>query len=131
MTTQIGIWIDHREAIIVFLDAAGERTERLASGVEKHERIAGLSSDDAAPDDQHDRQFAGHLDKYFDEVIRHIGSAEAIFLFGPGEAKGEFQKRMMVKGHGHAERIVAVETADRMTDPQVAAKVRTYFRTRP
>lgn len=126
MTKQAGVWIDHREAILVFLGGDGERLERLESGVEKHERIAGLSSDDAQPDDQHDRQFAGHLDKYYDDVIKHLGATEEIFLFGPGEAKGEFKKRMGSKHH--AERIVAVESANRMTDPQVAAKVRDHFR---
>ena len=76
-------------------------------------------------DDQHDRQFAGRLDKYYDEVIKHLASTESVFLFGPGEAKGELRKRMESKGH--AGRIAATEAADRMTDPQVAAKVRTYF----
>lgn len=126
MTKEAGVWIDHREAIVVFLGDDGGKTSRVASGTEKHERIAGLSSDDASPGDQRDRQFAGHLDKYYDEVIKELGAAEAIFLFGPGEAKGEFQKRMA--GKGHAERIVRVETADGMTGPQIAAKVRDYFR---
>ncbi|MEO8361726.1 MAG: hypothetical protein ABI672_16955 [Vicinamibacteria bacterium] len=126
MNKQAGVWIDHSEAILIFLGEDGERTERMASGVERHARIAGLSSEDASPDDQHDRQVAGHLDKYYDEVMRQLGTTEAILLFGPGEAKGEFQKRMESKGH--AERIVCVLAADKMTDPQIAAKVRDYFR---
>lgn len=125
MTKQAGVWIDHREAILIFLGDEGERTERMESGVERHERVAGLSSEDASPDDQHDRKIAGHLDKYYDEVIQRLGATESILLFGPGEAKGEFQKR--IESKGHAERIVAVETADKMTDPQIAAKVRNYF----
>jgi hypothetical protein len=32
-----------------------------------------------------------------------------------------------MESKGHAGRIAATEAADRMTDPQVAAKVRTYF----
>lgn len=126
MNKQAGVWIDHREAILIFLEDEGERTERLGSGVEKHERIPGLSADDASPDDQHDRQFAGRLDKYYDEVIKHLVATESVFIFGPGEAKGELKKRMESKGH--AGRIAATEAADRMTDPQVAAKVRTYFK---
>jgi hypothetical protein len=67
----------------------------------------------------------GHLDKYYDEVITFIHDAESILIFGPGEAKGELKKRIEIKGlHGH---IVGVETADEMTDPQIAAKVRKRF----
>lgn len=121
----MGVWIDHREAVLIFLDDDNERMERMESGVERHGRVAGLSPDDAPPDNQHDRKFAGHLDKYYDEVIKKVAAVEAIFLFGPGEAKGEFQKRM--ESQSHPGRIVAVETSDKMTDPQMAAKTRKYF----
>lgn len=129
MTKQVGVWMDHRGAVLVFIGDRSERTMRMESGVEKRERVAGLSADDAGPGNHRDRQFADHLDKYYDELIRHLGPAEAVFLIGPGEAKGEFQKRLEAKGP--RTRIVAVETADKMTEPQVAAKVRAHFATTP
>ena len=129
MTKQAGVWMDHRGAIIVFIGDRSERTQRVESGASKHERVPGLSADDAPPGDHRDRQFADHLDKYYDDLIRYLGAAEAVFLFGPGEAKGEFHKRMESKGFGA--RIVAVETADKMTEPQVAARVREHFRNHP
>jgi hypothetical protein len=49
-------------------------------------------------------------------------------IFGPGEAKGELKKRLESKGFkGH---ILAVETVDKMTDRQIAAKVREHLRRR-
>jgi hypothetical protein len=48
-----------------------------------------------------------------------------VLLLGPGEAKGELHKRV-VKSKLNA-RVDAVETADKMTDPQIAAKVRAHF----
>ena len=51
--------------------------------------------------------------------------AEAILLFGPGEAKGELKKRIERDKLGG--RIVGVETVDKMTDRQIAAKVRQHF----
>ena len=119
--------MDHRGAVLVFTGDNSERTERMESGAEKHERVPGLSAEDAPEEDRRDRHFAGQLDKYYDDVIRHLGAAEEVFLFGPGEAKGEFQKRMVARGFGA--RVVAVETADRMTEPQIAARVREHFRT--
>lgn len=76
-------------------------------------------------DDQRDRRFASHLDRYYDQVISHIRDADSILIFGPGEAKGELKKRLESNGLGG--RIVGVETTDKMTEHQVAAKVRAYF----
>jgi hypothetical protein len=129
MKEQAGVWIDHRGAVLVFVLRKGnERVARLESGVEKHGRVAGLSAEDAPEGDHRDRQFADHLTKYYDDVIQQLGASSEVFVFGPGEAKGEFQKRMEAKGQG--ERIVAMETADKMTDPQIAARVRDHFKKR-
>ena len=126
MKRQAGIWIDHRKAFVVFIVEGAEKTERIESGMEKHVRFSGRSaSEEGSADDQRDRQFAVHLDRYYDEVISHIRDAESILLFGPGEAKGEFKARLASKGLGG--RIVGVETVDKMTDHQIAAKVRQYY----
>jgi hypothetical protein len=127
MKRQAGLWIDHRETFIVFIGDDGEETRRIESGMEKHVRFSGGSrSEEGSADDQRDLQFTGHLNKYYDEVISNIGDAESILLFGPGEAKGELEKRLQNKGLG--ERIVGIETVDKMTDRQIAAKVRQHFR---
>jgi hypothetical protein len=126
MNTQAGIWIDHKEAFVVFVGEGTEEAQRLESGVEKHVRYSGhAASQDGSADDQRDRQFAAHLGKYYDEVIAHVRDAKSILIFGPGEAKGELEKRLASKGLG--ERIVGVETVDKMTDHQIAAKVRQYY----
>ena len=66
-----------------------------------------------------------HLNKYYDKVISYISNAESILIFGPGEAKGELEKRLA--NHGLGGRIVGIETDDKMTDRQIAAKVRQHF----
>ena len=48
-------------------------------------------------------------------------------IFGPGEAKGGLKKRLESKVLSG--RIVGVETVDKMTDRQIAAKVRQRFLT--
>jgi hypothetical protein len=127
MKRQVGLWIDHRETLIVFIGDDGEETRRIESGMEKHVRFSGGNrSEEGSADDQRDRQFASHLNRYYDEVITNIRDAESILLFGPGEAKGELEKRLATKGFGG--RIVGIETVDKMTDRQIAAKVREHFR---
>ena len=132
MKTTAGLWIDHRKAVIAIVSAEGEETLEIRSNVEKQPgRFAGVRSttpyeaQQAPADDSHEREFTGHLNRYFAKVIAAIRTAESILIFGPGEAKGELKKRLervMLGGH-----IVAVETADKMTDRQIAAKVREYF----
>jgi hypothetical protein len=132
MKTTAGLWIDHRKAVIAIVSADGEETMEIQSNVEKQPgRLAGVrsttayESQQAPADDSHEREFTGHLNQYYDEVIAAIRHAESILLFGPGEAKGELKKRLekdSLGGH-----IIAVETADKMTDRQIAAKVREYF----
>lgn len=132
MKKQVGLWIDHRDAKIVMMspDPSDAKrtgvTDTVLSGVEKHLRFSGASAEDGSAEDQRDRQFASHLNKYYDEVIDYLHGADAIFIMGPGEAKGELKKRLVAKGQG--ERIVAVETVDKLTDRQIEAKVREHFR---
>jgi hypothetical protein len=124
-----GLWIDHRQASIVMLSAEGEKTAHITSDVEQQARFPGGSRLDgpgtSQEEDQQDRRFGNQLSQYYDRVIAVIREAEAILIFGPGEAKGELQQRLEREGLGG--RIVGVETTDKMTDPQIAAKARQYF----
>ncbi len=132
MKTTAGLWIDHRKAVIVFVSAEGEKTMEIRSNIEKQpgrfesvRSTAPYEAQHAKADDIRDREFMGQLDQYYAEVIAVIREAESILIFGPGEAKGELRKHLDHARLG--ENIVAQETSDKMTDRQVAAKVREYF----
>lgn len=73
-------------------------------------------------EDTRERHFEDQLTKYYDDVIATLRDAEGILIFGPGEAKGELKKRLEHSGLGA--RIVGIETVDKMTERQIAAKVR-------
>ena len=68
---------------------------------------------------------SGHLAKYYDEVISCLRPAKAILLFGPGEAKGELRKR--IERNKLDVRITRFETSDKMTERQIAQKVRRHY----
>jgi hypothetical protein len=58
MKSAAGLWIDHREAVIVIVTEEGEETKRITSNMEKHVRFSGGSrSEEGGADDQRDRQF--------------------------------------------------------------------------
>src|SRR4030043_2392070 len=132
MKTKVGLWIDHRKALIVAVTDKGEEISLIISKVEKQPgRSGGLRSttsyeaQQVPADDSRERKFSGHLHIYYNAVIASIRDAESILIMGPGEAKGELKKRLVRnKLHG---RIVGIETIARMTDHQIAAKVRRYF----
>lgn len=126
MKKQAGIWIDHKQAFIVVVGEGTEESKRMDSDMEKHVRFSGhAASQEGSADDQRDRQFAAHLAKYYDQVIAQVHDAQSILILGPGEAKGELEKRFA--GKGLSARIVGVETVDKMTEHQIAAKVRQHF----
>jgi peptide subunit release factor 1 (eRF1) len=132
MAGKIGVWIDHRKAILVrFLNGAEEVTE-IESNVEKHVRDSGGAgvgashdSQDVMAGDKRDRKYANHLNSFYDEVIQQLEHAEGIVILGPGEAKGELDKRITSKEM--RKHILEVQTADKMTTPQLVAKVRAFF----
>jgi len=124
MKKVIGLWIDHRETVIVILTDEGEETRRIESDIEKHVRFSGGAQTDVT-EDMRDRRFTNRLNKYYDEVIASIREADSILILGPGEAKVELKKRLESEALGG--RIVGIETVDRMTDRQIAAKVRQRF----
>jgi len=132
MNRKVGLWIDHRKAVIVFLAGQEEEIKVINSNVEKQirrssaSRSGGSFESQAVPsDDRKQREFTGHLNTYYNEVISSIHDAESILIFGPGEAKGELKKHLERKGLDG--RIVGIETTDKMTDHQIAAKVSQYF----
>jgi hypothetical protein len=135
MTSNAGVWIDHRKAVIVVVGPAEEHTDHILSNVEKHLERSGDSplqgsyeARQVPPDDRRQMALSGELNAYYDAVIQAVRDVQSIFIFGPGEAKGEFKKRLEKNKLGA--RIAAVEPADKMTDPQIAAKVRGYFKDR-
>ena len=132
MRTKVGLWIDHRKAIVVTVTDKGEEMGLIISTVHKQLRRSGDSplkgpyeQQQVPADDSRQRTFTGHLNIYYAAVIACIGDAESILIFGPGEAKGELKKRLTRNKLGR--RIAGVETVDKMTDRQIAAKVRQYF----
>ena len=126
MRVRVGLWIDHRKAVIVTLSDEAEATRTVESNLEAHSGSprSGKShkSRSGVGESTRERHFEGQLNQYYDEVIAHIRDADAILILGPGEAKGELKTRLERDGLGN--RIVAIETADKMTDRQIAAIVR-------
>jgi hypothetical protein len=134
MRKEIGLWLDHREAIIVVLTDGGEEVKHISSGSGRHLRYSGSSHSktpqglkEVTSEDQRDRKFGNTLNAFYDEILANIRGADTIQVFGPGEAKGELEKR--IEREGLKAHVLAIETMDKMTDRQISAKVRKHFST--
>jgi molybdopterin converting factor small subunit len=122
MKKDIGLWIDHRKAVVVIISDNGDEVREITSHMEKHVRYSNDTSEGGSSEDVRDRQFDNRLNADYDTVVAAIRDGDSVQIFGPGEAKGELKKRLESGGFkGH---IMAIETVDKMTDRQIAAKVR-------
>lgn len=125
MKCKVGLWIDHRKAVIVKITDGVEEIKQITSNMEKHVRFSSDPSAGRWAEDMRDRQFVNHLNSYYDKVISYLREAESIQILGPGEAKHQLETRL--EKSGLKGRIVEVESMDKMTDRQIAVKVRQHF----
>jgi len=131
MNMVAGVWIDHRKALIAMVSEAGEESVEIHSNVEKHlGRVDGVPANTpyeaqlVNADDRHQREYTGHLAPYYNRVVDTVRHAKSLLIFGPGEAKGEFKKQLL---HAKFDGVILpLEAADKMTDPQIMAKVREH-----
>ena len=132
MKINAGLWIDHKKAFIILLIGKMEEERTIKSYVEKQLRrypkstmVHTPDSRQNPPEDSKEREYTMQLNIYYDEVIAFTRNANSIFIFGPSEAKLELKKRFEKKRLG--KRIAGIESADKMTKPQIAVKVREFF----
>jgi hypothetical protein len=122
MKEDVGVWIDHRKAVVVHVSGEEVNIESIVSGTEKHVRFSGQGAED-----HREHRFSNHLKEYYEKVIRLLQDAGSILIMGPGEAKVELSVRL--KGDNLGDHIEGIEAEDKMTDGQIVAKVREHFHT--
>ena len=120
MNDKVGIWIDHKKAVIVFASADGVTFKLLESEIGSHGRFSG------GGEKKYEDRFGEHLDQYYDQVISELGEPEALLIFGPGEAKLQLKERLS-RSKPLSESVVGVETSDKLTEPQIVAKVKKHY----
>ncbi len=133
MSNQVGIWIDHKKAVIVSASAGRVTATTLESEVGPHARYsarAGYPTPEGPKggggEKKYEERYGNDLDRYYDEVITQLGQPEALLIFGPGEAKLQFKERLS-RTKALSELPVEIETTDKLTDPQIVAKVKEHY----
>ena len=125
MDQNVGVWIDHKRAVVVRTSAEGITTETVESDVGAHPRFGGQQ--DGGGEKKYEERHGQNLDRYFDAVIEQLSGPERLLILGPGEAKGELERRFR-RSKVNAGCAVDVETTDKLTEPQIVARVKEHFR---
>ncbi|MDX1709144.1 MAG: hypothetical protein R3274_11125, partial [Desulfobacterales bacterium] len=107
------------------------------SNIERKVRLSGGSRTGNTPygpqqiavDGKQEDRIKHQLREYYQEIIRRIQDANRILILGPGEAKSEINKEIQ-KSRKRASQKITLEPADKMTERQIAAKVRQFFKDR-
>jgi hypothetical protein len=124
MGQDVGVWIDHKKAVIVSIAGGQVTTRTLESDIGPHPHYSG--SQDSGGEKKYEERHNQHLDRYYDDVIGQLGNPDALFLFGPGEAKLQLKERLGRSKLSPAN-TVAVESVDKLTDSQIVAKVKEHY----
>ena len=130
MNRNIGLWIDHKQAFLIWQDR--KKVEVIPSNLEPRThfsggtRIGGRYNQRVDSELRYNDRYKNQLSKYYQNVIKTIQNADSIFIMGPGEAKLELKKE--IQKHNHLiEKLTHVESADKMTMKQMVAQVREFF----
>ncbi len=136
MQKNMGIWMDHKKAILVTLNEAGDTKSihEIQSEIERHVRLSGGSRTKRTPwgpqqvasDSKMEARHRQQLGRFCQKIIEAVAGAYKIILMGPGEAKVQL-KKAMDKSKALSESLVHMETCDKMTHRQIAARVREFF----
>jgi hypothetical protein len=143
MKTYVGIWIDRKKAVMVTIKQPHRSYEKdrettitqIRSNVERKVRLSGGSRTGNAPwgpqevsvDSKIEARQKLQLDKYYQQIIDAVNDADKILIMGPGETKQGFKKRLE-KSKTMASKVAGLQTCDKMTDNQIYARVRAFFK---
>lgn len=113
------IWIDHKEAHVMFLSEDASEAEIIKSKsthAHLHHKANEIGSGKVALDS-----------KYLHSVTQAVKESKEILILGPGSAKLELIKHAHKHDAKLAEKIVGVETVDHPSDKEILAHARKFF----
>jgi stalled ribosome rescue protein Dom34 len=130
----IGIWMDKRQALVLYLTNEEEKFKIITSEVEEYKAKGGSGTRlKGGPQDVvHDSKYLAHekkqLRNYFKKITENIDDVDRLALFGPAETAEKFRKELKEKYEKLSSKVVVLKAADSMTENQVKALIRDFFK---
>lgn len=133
MKNNIGVWLDGTEAFVVKL--IDNSVKKINSDIENRVHHHGEGDKGSFVGGGHhinnDKKFEERkhheMHNYFKEVISELKDADDIYVFGPAEMK--FHLKTEIEKDKHLiNKLSSVEPADKLTEHQIVAAVKDYFK---
>ncbi len=114
------VWIDHREARVLYFNAADVEAKTVHPETAPYH----MRHKSGSPSGTHDKGAAS----YFLGVAEALSDAKEFLVVGPSTAKTEFVSWLRDHSPLTAERLYGVETMAQVSDGQVVADARAFFK---
>ena len=128
MRTHIAVWLDHTEARVFHVrpETPGhpqpepvDETTILSPRHVIHRHSKGQGEAREHPQD------ATH---FFQQIARSVADADSLLIAGPASAKTEFVQYLETRDKPLRTKVAGVETVDHLTDREMVAYARRYFK---
>ena len=131
----VGVWIDQKEANVITLENEGAiKTKTIYSDVETRVRVEGEKKQFGRFGDQYlvdekgkKNRIEEYTVRYLNKVVKELGSADRIMVFGPAQTKNRLEK-MMFEDRNLSQKVAEVKVSDNMTDNQKIAYVKAFYK---
>jgi stalled ribosome rescue protein Dom34 len=131
---QIGIWMDMRKAYVLTIYNHKERLKKIVSNIESFHVHGGSGTrikggpQDVVQDSKYLEREKHQFNEYSKAIASEIKKGDSIVIYGPAEAGMRFNKILGEKYKEIAKNVTEVLKADSMTDNQISALLRDYFK---
>jgi stalled ribosome rescue protein Dom34 len=116
-----GVWLDSTNAIII------SNSDDMESGYAVQDKVKANGTQSGGS--EHSMNNAKQTDniKYFKSLSSHLLKYDEILVFGPGKSQEQFQN-FLNEDAQFKNKQISIDTAEHLTDPQMIAKVRDFFK---
>lgn len=114
-----GVWMDNNKASVISTTSGNE-----------FEIVHTIKSDDhRGGGSEHSINNAKQGDnvKFFKSISALLVNYDKLLIFGPGKAQEQFKNHLEADAQ-FSKKKISIESADQLTDPQMIAQVREFFK---
>lgn len=128
----VGIWLDFRDAFIVYLNNGSEEVHHLTSGIDESHPVGGSGSStpygaqDTISETKYLHRRQQQEKQYYLSIIQQVSQRDGIYIMGPSKAKIGLEQE--IANQSQSGKIMAVESCDKMTENQIRARIRDFFK---
>lgn len=120
--TKIGIWMDHSVANLMDCQITPIVTKTITCNFTKEDKEEALKKSESIMQNKE----KGELAEYYKALVEVIKKYDEVLIFGPTEAKTELYNTIK-DDQRYANIKIEIKPADKMTENQQHAFVRTHF----